>query len=387
MWDDLKSESGDANREKASQPEPPQPPVSAPPHSGTPAPPPPETRRSGGAFQALAIGCLVAVLVGFAVFGLIFVALIVLSAATMAGGSGYATLQDGVPLQEVSVSGDAGAPKIVLVPVRGLLLPGATLGPDPARVLEAMLDEAAGDDRVEAVVLQVDSPGGGITTCDIMLKHLRDFKAESGLPVVALLGDVAASGGYYVACGADRIMAHPTTTTGSIGVMMPLYDVSALLKRFGVEDRTVTSAEYKDLASPFALKTEEQREKEREILEELVMYMHGQFVDVVAAGRGMPREQAETLADGRVFTSERAEAGGLIDSIGYREDAIELAKKLGGVPRAHVVRYVRARSLKEMIFMKQEGGRARSALEVLPEVMASPRPMYLWCPQAGMPAD
>jgi protease-4 len=350
------------------------------------APPPP--RRSGGGFKAVAIGCAVAVFAVFAAFGLILIALIVLVGASIMGGGAYsAAATDGVPLQEVSVSGQAGDPKIALVPVRGILLPGATLGPDPARVFQAMLDQAANDDRVRAVVLLVDSPGGGITTCDVMLKHLRDFKADARRPVVALLEDVAASGGYYVSCGADRIMAHPTTTTGSIGVMIPLYDVSGLMKRFGVADRTVTSGEFKDMGSPFALKTEEEREREREIFQELVMNMHRQFVDVVARGRDMSEEEAGKLADGRVYTSGQAEANGLVDVIGYQDDAVELAKELAGLRRAHVVRYARARSLTEMLLMDQSVGRSRSGMDALTELLASTRLLYLWCPQVGMPAE
>jgi protease-4 len=159
------------------------------------------------------------------------------------------------------------------------------------------------------------------------------------------------------------------------------------MKRFGVMDRTVTSAEFKNMGSPFAAKTEEEREREREIFQGLVMSMHRQFVSVVARGRQMSEEQAGKLADGRVFTSEQAQDNGLIDAIGYRDDAIALARTLGGVARAQVVRYVRARSLTEMIFMEQGKGQARTPLDALPEVLVSPRPMYLWCPQAGVPVD
>jgi protease-4 len=159
------------------------------------------------------------------------------------------------------------------------------------------------------------------------------------------------------------------------------------MKRFGVADRTVTSGEFKDMGSPFALKTDEEREREREIFQGLVMSMYHQFVAAVASGRDMSEEDVVKLADGRVYTSDQAEANGLIDVIGYQDDAIELAKELAGLKRAYVVRYARSRSLSELLLMEQAPGRSRSGMDALTELLSSPRLLYLWCPQAGLPAE
>ncbi|MHC4480448.1 MAG: S49 family peptidase, partial [Planctomycetota bacterium] len=176
------------------------------------------------------LGCLIAVFGGFVVVVLLIVAVALLAVAS-AGGATYAGgARRGVHLVEATVSGTPGSPKLAMVPVRGVLYPGA--GPlgrhDPALTLRTMLRKAQEDPDVAGIILVVNSPGGGMTTSDVMHKAVRDYRKETGDPVLVLMEDVAASGGYYVSCAADHIMAHPTTTTGSIGVMMPLFDASAL---------------------------------------------------------------------------------------------------------------------------------------------------------------
>lgn len=349
------------------------------------APPQGPPARPRGAFRGVLTGCVVLVAAACCVIALSAVAVVLFALVAAVGGSARAAdVHDGVQVQEVSVGGQPGQPKVVIVPVQGLLVAGASVvgEHDPAQVLKAMLDEARADADVAAVLLEVDSPGGGMTTCDIMHKYVREYRDQAGDPVVALMQDVAASGGYYVSCAADRIMAHRTTLTGSIGVLMPLFDASGLLRVIGVSDRTVKSGRFKNMGSPFADRTEEELRAEDRILQSIVQEMHERFVEVVAQGRGLPLEQVRALADGRIYTSGQALENGLIDAIGYQEDAVETVKGLAGLERAHVVRYSRARTLLEMVFARAGARRAGCGLEALP-ALAAPRPMYLWCPQAA----
>jgi protease-4 len=335
--------------------------------------------------RGVSLGCLVAVVVGVAVCGLIGVAFLLLVVGSAVGSASYATsAYGGVQLQEIALEGRAGDPKVLVIPIGGLLIPGGLAGRDPAVVLKAMLRRASVDQDLRSVVLLIDSPGGGITTCDVMFKQLNDFrKQHPGVPVVSLFGDVAASGGYYVGCAADHIMAHRTTTTGSIGVLMPLYDISRLMQTFGVSDRTVTSAEFKNMGSPFAFKTDQQRKREAEIFQSLVDDMHARFVEVIAEGRGMPPEDVAKLATGQVYSASQALENGLIDSIGYEEDAIAKARELAGLRSARVVRYQRLRSLREMLLVRSEPSGPAAGLDALAQFAQTPRLMYLWCPQAA----
>jgi protease-4 len=315
--------------------------------------------------------CVVAVVLLFSV-----------AAVGVAGQSAGASA--GLRIQEVPVAGEEGKPKIVIIPVHGLLMPGG--GPvgshDPARVLKVMLDSAQADSDVAAILLEVDSPGGALTTCDVMYKHVRDYKARTGKTVVALMHDTAASGGYYISCAADRIVAHRTTLTGSIGVMMPMMDASGLLRMIGVSDRTITSGRFKNMTSPFAQKTEEERRAEDAIFQSVIQDMYDQFVEVVVEGRGMDDQQVRKLADGRIYTGSQALANGLVDALGYEEDAVAVAQELAGVKEVEVVRYARMKSLVETLLARADPPPVNAALGALP-ALATPRPMYLWCQQAA----
>ncbi len=340
-------------------------------------------------FRSVAIGCLIAALAGVAVNGLLAVAVVLLLFGSLAAGAGYTgVVREGVQLQEVTVQGEPGWPKVAMIPVSGLLIRGGgvRVGPDPVRVLGAMLAQAREDPDVAAVILSVDSPGGGITTCDAMHKAVQDYK-ETGNPVLVLMEDVAASGAYYVSCGADHIMAHPTTITGSIGVMMPLYDASQLLKMVGVTDRSVKSGEFKNMGSLFAEKTPEQRGREAEILTGVITEMYDRFVKVVAEGRGLDPAVVRKLADGRIYTSKQAQRSKLIDSIGYREDAIRHVGEMIGAAGVHVVRYARVRSFREMLFLRAQGSDITLRLDrgLLPQ--SQQRLMYLWTPAVPGPAE
>lgn len=189
------------------------------------------------------------------------------------------------------------------------------------------------DPRIRGILLRVDSPGGEVTASDVVWKALSDFRASSpdGAKeprfVVALMGSLAASGGYYACAGADWIVAHPTTITGSIGVKMTSFNVRRLAERLGVGEVTIASGENKNMLSPFQDLTEGQRA----MLQAQVDAMQDRFVSVVAAGRRLDEDRVRALADGRIFLAPEAKEAGLVDEIGYVSDAkARVAGRLGG---------------------------------------------------------
>jgi len=184
-----------------------------------------------------------------------------------------------------------------------------------------------GKDRgIKALVLRIDSPGGGVAASQEIYEAVRRVR-EAGKPVVASMGSVAASGGYYIACGADTIMAAPGTTTGSIGVIVELMDAENLLRKIGVRIDVVKSGPYKDTGSPHRSITP----GERRYLQAWIDDAYGQFVDMVAAERGMDKREILKVADGRVFTGRQALASGLVDTLGYFDDAVSLAGRMAGI--------------------------------------------------------
>ncbi len=281
-------------------------------------------------------------------------------------------------LKEVLVEGE-GEEKIVLVPVRGLITfaEGGTfweresLGKQVADRLRA----AGADSAVKAVVLLVDSPGGGITASDIIHQQVRDLK-ESGKVVVALFEDLAASGGYYVACPSDWIVAHPTTVTGSIGVIIQTLNLQVLMEKIGVRDVTIKRGEEKDLLSPFR----ELTGAERQMLQGVIDEMYSRFLDVVAEGRGLDREELEVVAGGSIFTGTQALENGLVDEIGYRDSAIRRARELAGLEEATVIEYRREYSLFDLFRSRLGRGLTGTAGLDFSEIFkpATPRLLYLW---------
>jgi protease-4 len=185
--------------------------------------------------------------------------------------------------------------------------------------------DVAEDDSVGAVVVRVDSPGGAVAPSQEMYSALRELRRSK--PVVASLGSVAASGGYYVASAADVVVASPGTLTGSIGVVMMMPDVSGLLDKLGIEARILTAGSKKDMGTPFRPLTEE----ERKILQVMADQVHAQFIQAVAEGRGLDLEQARSAGDGRIMTGEQAQAAGLVDRLGGLQDAIQIAAERAGI--------------------------------------------------------
>ncbi len=197
----------------------------------------------------------------------------------------------------------------------------------PAIVRERV-EQSVGDPRVAAIVLRVDSPGGTVAASQEILEII----SEVDLPVVVSMGDQAASGGYYVSIGADRIVAQQGTLTGSIGVISLLVDVSELLDEFGIDVETVISGEHKDMFVPLGV-TDEQRE----LIQDLSDRAHAQFVAAIAEHRDMSPSEVEALATGQLYDGEQALDLGLIDAVGGLERAIVEAEELAGIEDAAVI--------------------------------------------------
>jgi protease-4 len=187
------------------------------------------------------------------------------------------------------------------------------------------LDEYRRDDDIKAVVVRIESPGGSVSASQELFGAIKRLSEKK--PVVASMGSVAASGGYYAACGATKIVANPGTITGSIGVRMEHVNVGELLRWAKIGHETLKSGKYKDLASPDRPLTED----EKKILGDLIADIHRQFKRTVEASRGLTEEVVDLLADGRVYSGEDAQMKGLVDQLGDYFDAVKLAGELAGI--------------------------------------------------------
>lgn len=289
------------------------------------------------------------------------------------------------PLKEEQLSG-SGTAKMLVVELSGLISSqeGSGLVPQPnllAQVKEE-LSRAAEDDQVKALVLRINSPGGTVTASDILYHEVRVFKEKRKIPVVASIMDVGASGGYYVAAAADKILVHPSSVTGSLGVIMLTMNARGLLEKVGVEATAVTSGPKKDMGSPFRAMTDE----ERAIFQGVIDSFYERFLTVIREGRpNLTPEQIRKLADGRIYSGEQAKAAGLVDAVGYLDDAIELAKKDAGLTEARVVVYRRPGEYRPNIYARFLGGGGGlgelASLDLMTMVRGgTPQFMYLWMP-------
>jgi protease-4 len=196
---------------------------------------------------------------------------------------------------------------------------------DPRAVIDD-LEWFASDLGVQAIVLRIDSPGGGAAASQEIHDYVRGIQ-EDGVPVVVSMGSLAASGGYYIGCSADTIVANPGTLTGSIGVIMSFSNLEELFGKIGMDFEIIKSGRFKDTGSWSRQMTEE----ERALLQETIDDIHSQFVEAVAEGRGMEFDEVAALADGRIFSGRQALDAGLVDMLGTLEDAIIVAGRLGGI--------------------------------------------------------
>ncbi|HSV90259.1 MAG TPA: signal peptide peptidase SppA, partial [Nitrospiraceae bacterium] len=245
------------------------------------------------------------------------------------------------PVKEMELTGK-GDGKVLLLDLSGVISAqdkeGIIPQPNMLATFKEELTRAAKDDRIKAVVVRINSPGGTVTASDILYHELREFKAKKKVPVIASMMDVGASGGYYLAMAADNVLVHPSTVTGSIGVIMLTVNARGLLEKVGVEASAITSGPRKDMGSPFRVMTPE----ERGIFQSVIDSFYQRFLAVVQEGRpNLSAEQIKKLADGRIYSGDQAKAAGLIDEVGYLDDAIQLAKKKAGLTEARVVTYGR----------------------------------------------
>ena len=284
-------------------------------------------------------------------FGCLGVGLVVLLALSLllnfifvvAGSTSVATSAMGVRAQTpkfdegiVAPGRDGSDDKIAVISLRGIISamePGA-IGDTMVEDIKLQLAQAVADEKVKAIVLHIDSPGGEVTASDTIYNAVR--RARDKKPVVVYMGSLAASGGYYVACGAKWLVANESTVTGSIGVIMQSLNYEGLMDKVGVHTLTFKSGKMKDMLSGSRQPTDE----EKAYLQALIMQTYGKFVGIVAKERGLPEQELrDGIADGRVVSGKDALAAKLVDQLGEVEDAYAKAKELGNAAGASIIRY------------------------------------------------
>ena len=224
--------------------------------------------------------------------------------------------------------------KIAVIDIEGILREGPESHQEnPVTILRRQLELAEGDGRVKGVILRINSPGGTAAAADLAYAEVMRFKRRSGKPVVAFIPSLGTSGGYYVALAADEIYVAPAAITGSIGVIMQLYNVEGLLTKIGVETETLKTGEEKDMGSPFRKLTEE----DRAIFEGLLHSFHARFVSLIAERRKLSAEEVAAIADGRVFTAKQAASHRLVDGEAYADAVFDRTKQLSKIGRARLV--------------------------------------------------
>jgi protease-4 len=340
-------------------------PTQTPASNTAPSSTPPQNivvRVGGGALQRLLLwmGWL-----GFAVFFVLFL-------SQSLALKEYFDTTEGIEEKYHSGSKEA-RDKVAIISVDGVIVEGSGY-------VKKQIDRVREDKNVKAVVVRIDSPGGTITGSDYIHHHLTQLRKEKNIPLVASMGGIAASGGYYVAMAVGdqekRIYAEPTTTTGSIGVIVPHYDLTGLLDKVGVKDDSIVSHPRKQLLTM----TRSISDDDRKILQAYVDEAFGRFKEIVKSGRPAFQTAPETLdqlATGEVFTAVQAKRHGLVDELGFIEDAIDRAIQLAKLDKAktRVVEYERTPSLLEIPWLVE----SRSETAPLRELfeLSTPRAYYL----------
>jgi protease-4 len=296
---------------------------------------------------------------------LLFLAVIGMSFAMIVGTGG--SLKDQY-VENVLVDGTHNT-KIAVINLFGVI------ESDISDEIRIQAENAAEDSSVKAVILRIDSPGGTVSASDQIHRYISKLRSETGKPVIAFMQSVAASGGYYSAVACDKIIAEPTVITGSIGVIMNHIVIKDLLEqKLGIQSETLKSGEKKDWPSMFSQMTDEQKAY---LNNKLIGPAYERFVKLVSEGRkdSLTPEQARILADGSIYNADEALEKGLIDDIGYFDDAIAATEELAGISEARVVEYKRPLS-----WLSALG--AQSKLPFLDakaiEKFTAPQLLYLW---------
>jgi protease-4 len=345
-------------------PPPPMPPMMMPP--GPWGPPPP--RRSG-------VRTFFTVILVLGLVCSLFLNLALMGSSASSRGAQQTVLQAGDSTQVIAV-----------IPVSGMIQDQS------ADRFVKYFDQIDKDSNVKAVVIAVDTPGGSVSASDVMYHRIERYKTDhSQTPVVVSMGGLATSGGYYLSAQADYIIAEPTTLTGNIGVLLPMYNASDLASKWGIKETTITAPPngYKNAGSPLAPVTE----ADKAYLQGLVDVAYKRFVKIVKDGRtGKLTKPVEQIADGRVYTADDAKTVGLVDQIGYPDDAYAYAAKKAGLTKPQVVKYHENPSLLDLLSgsstvapaKAQSGNVVVNGVNVNLDVaamlreMSSGRMMYLW---------
>ncbi|MBN2062268.1 MAG: signal peptide peptidase SppA [Deltaproteobacteria bacterium] len=207
--------------------------------------------------------------------------------------------------------------KIGVIPVSGTVK-------DPSPIISQIV-EFRKNKRIRAIIVRIDSPGGGVGASQEIYREIKRTAPEK--KVIASLGGIAASGGYYIASACDKIVANPGTITGSIGVIMEIFQIHELSRNIGISLEVIKGGEYKDVGSPHREITKE----DKNLLEALILEIQEQFITAVAGGRNLPPEKVRDIADGRIMSGATARDLGLIDNLGNFQDAVDLAKEMTGL--------------------------------------------------------
>ncbi|MDN5347003.1 MAG: protease [Clostridia bacterium] len=262
--------------------------------------------------------------------------------------------------------GGVAGESVGIIFIEGVITGGTAEGAfgGPAAGSQAIIEqlrEARRDPNVKAVVLRLDTPGGSAPAAQEISVEVQRLR-RAGKKVVASMGDAAASGGYWIASQADRIVANPATLTGSIGVIMQLINMQELYRKLGLASEVIKSGPHKDMGSPTRPLTGE----EREILQGMVDDIYQQFLQVVAEGRGLPLEKVRQLADGRIYTGRQAKELGLVDELGNFYDAVRLAASLAGIEGEPNLRYFARPSPWDWLFRLFSQGKSALLPSFLP---------------------
>lgn len=306
---------------------------------------------------------------------LLFSGVLILGLVGIIGVQGMGSM----PLQEQTVAESNSLDKILQINISGIIAEGAGLfsaGTSP-EIVKKQLKQAEKDYNIKAVIIKINSPGGGVTASDEIYNAIEQFKKKTKKPVVAFFSDIAASGGYYVAANADEIVASPTSITGSIGVIIPHYDLQKLYKeKLGIESVPIKSAAMKDILS----ESRDMTEDEKQVIQGIVDQMYDRFRTLVQNGRGkkLVQDKFDEMTDGRIFLAEKAQNDyGLVDKIGYFEDAVESAKALANISDAKVIKYFKS----EGLFSSMSGSANKEIkvnIDILKVKKDLPKFMYAW---------
>ncbi len=347
------------------------PPVGPPRLPPSPPPSPPRKRRSG---------CLTGSLIAIAIVGLLVMTSVILAVVQNLTGGGDLLprrVDDMKDIHEDVVMRGTTAKKLVIISINGIIMPGTGKSRDnsPSDNIIRQLRKAGSDDRVAAVILDMNTPGGAVTATDEIHHEMQKLR-QRGIILLTCMRTIAASGGYYLAAGTDYIVANRLTLTGSIGVIIGGYNYHGLFDRIGLQSEVYKSGKHKDILNMGRVREAE----ETALIQALVDETYHEFALIVSEGREIALEDVKNgpIGDAAIFSGRQAKELGLVDELGYLEDAIERAGEMADAVDAQVVRYTQEPSLSDLLLSLMH--------ESLPEMLpGSPglikkgRPYYL-CP-------